>query len=219
MIHEKMTVHKALAELKTLDSRINSEISGSIFVKANRHNNTKIFGKSVEDFRADTTASLQSVTALINRRNALKRAVVLSNAVTKVEIGGVQYSVAEAIEMNNHGMENLIDLRDFLRDQYSSAKRMVESKNGDKLVRAGDKLVRACEAYIQATFGSKDKVNNPDIETAQKAYMTNNAYDIVTGFDIEKVIKELTDKIDAFKSEVDSALSVSNALTVIEFDY
>ncbi len=212
MIHEKMAVHKALAELKTLDDRINSEITGSVFIKANRHNNTKIFGKSVEEFRADTTSNLQSVTALINRRNALKRAVVLSNAVTKVEIGGVQYSVAEAIEMNNHGMENLIDFRDFLRDQYLSAKRMAESENGEK-------LVRACEAYIQATFGSKDKVNNPDIETAQRVYMTNNAYDIVTGFDVEKVIKELTDKIDSFRSEVDSALSVSNALTVIEFDY
>ncbi len=212
MIHEKMTVHKALAELKTLDDRINSEITGSIFVKANRHNNMKIFGKSVEEFRADTTSSLQSVTALINRRNALKRAVVLSNATTKVEIGGVQYSVAEAIEMNNHGMENLIDFRDFLRDQYSSAKRMVESENGEK-------LVRACESYIQNTFGSKDKVNNPEIETAQKMYMINNAYDVVTGFDIEKVVKELTDRIDSFKSEVDSALSVSNALTVIEFEY
>lgn len=212
MIHEKMTVHKALAELKTLDDRINSEITGSIFVKANRHNNMKIFGKSVEEFRADTISNLQSVTALINRRNALKKAVVLSNAVTKVEIGDVQYSVAEAIEMNNHGMENLIDFRDFLRDQYTSAKRMVESENGEK-------LVRACETYIQATFGSKDRINNPDIETAQRVYMTNNAYDIVTGFDVEKVIKELTDKIDSFKSEVDSALSVSNALTVIEFDY
>lgn len=212
MIHEKMTVHKALAELKTLDDRINSEITGSVFVKANRHNNTKIFGKSVEDFRADTTSSLQSVTALIERRNALKRAVVLSNAVTKVEIGGVEYTVAEAIEMNNHGMENLIDFRDFLRDQYSSAKRMAESENGEK-------LVRACEAYIQNTFGTKDKISNPEIETAQEVYTTNNAYDIVTGFDVEKVIKDLTDKIDAFKTEVDSALSVSNALTVIEFEY
>lgn len=212
MIHEKMTVHKALAELKTLDDRINSEITGSIFVKANRHNNIKIFGKTIADFMADAESSYQSVKALINRRNAMKRAVVLSNAITKVEIGGVEYTVAEAIEMNNHGMENLVDLRDCLREQYSSVKRMVESENGDK-------LVKACENYIQATFGTKEKVNNPDIEMAQKAYMTNNAYDIVTGFDIEEVIKELTDRIDAFKAEVDSALSVSNALTVIEFDY
>ena len=212
MIHEKMTVHKALAELKTLDDRINSEITGSVFVRANRHNNMKIFGKTIADFMADTESSYQSVKALINRRNAMKRAVVLSNAITKVNIGGVEYTVAEAIEMNNHGMENLVDLRDYLREQYSSVKRMVESENGDK-------LVKACENYIQATFGTKEKVNNPDIEMAQKAYMTNNAYDIVTGFDIEEVIKELTDRIDAFKAEVDSALSVSNALTVIEFDY
>ena len=212
MIHEKMTVHKALAELKTLDDRINSEITGSIFVRANRHNNMKIFGKTIPDFMADTESSYQSVKALINRRNAMKRAVVLSNAITKVNIGGVEYTVAEAIEMNNHGMENLVELRNCLREQYSSVKRMVESENGDK-------LVKACENYIQATFGTKEKINNPDIEMAQKAYMTNNAYDIVTGLDIEKVIKELTDRIDAFKAEVDSALSVSNALTVIEFDY
>ena len=212
MIHEKMTVHKALAELKTLDDRINSEITGSVFVRANRHNNMKIFGKTIPDFMADTESSYQSVKALINRRNAMKRAVVLSNAVTKVEIGGVEYTVAEAIEMNNHGMENLVGLHNCLREQYSSVKRMVESENGDK-------LVKACENYIQATFGTKEKINNPDIEMAQKVYMTNNTYDIVTGLDIEEVIKELTDRIDAFKAEVDSALSVSNALTVIEFDY
>ena len=212
MIHEKMTVHKALAELKTLDDRINSEITGSVFVRANRHNNMKIFGKTIPDFMADTESSYQSVKALINRRNAMKRAVVLSNAITKVNIGGVEYTVAEAIEMNNHGMENLVGLRNCLREQYSSVKRMVESENGDK-------LVKACENYIQATFGTKEKINNPDIEMAQKVYMTNNTYDIVTGLDIEKVIKELTDRIDAFKAEVDSALSVSNALTVIEFDY
>ena len=212
MIHEKMTVHKALAELKTLNDRINTAIMGSVFVRANRHNNTKIFGKTIEEFKADSASSLMSATALIDRRNAMKRAVVLSNAVTKVEIGGVEYTVAEAIEMNNHGMENLVDLRDFLREQYVSVQRMIESENGEK-------LVKACENYIQATFGTKEKVNNPDIETAQKVYMANNTYDIVTGLDIEKVIKELTDRIDAFKAEVDSALSVSNALTVIEFDY
>ena len=212
MIHEKMTVHKALAELKTLDDRINSEITGSVFVRANRHNNMKIFGKTIPDFMADTESSYQSVKALINRRNAMKRAVVLSNAITKVNIGGVEYTVAEAIEMNNHGMENLVELRNCLREQYSSVKRMVESENGDK-------LVKACENYIQATFGTKEKINNPDIEMAQKVYMTNNTYDIVTGLDIEEVIKELTDRNDTFKAEVDSALSVSNALTVIEFDY
>lgn len=212
MIHEKMTVHKALAELKVLDDRIETAITGSVFVKANRHNNAKIFGQTIDEFKAQTKNDCQSAMALINRRNALKRAVVLSNATTKVEIGGVEYTVAEAIEMNNHGMENLINFRDFLKDQYSTVKRFVESENGDK-------LVRACETYLTTMYGSKDKVNNPEIEAAQRTYMEQTSYDIVTGFDIQKVIDELTNKIDSFKSDVDSALSVSNALTVIEFEY
>lgn len=212
MIYEKMTVHKALAELKVLDDRIETAITGSVFVKANRHNNVKIFGQTIDEFKAQTKNDCQSAMALINRRNALKRAVVLSNATTKVEIGGVEYTVAEAIEMNNHGMDNLINFRDFLKDQYSTVKRFVESENGDK-------LVRACETYLTTMYGSKDKVNNPEIEAAQRTYMEQTSYDIVTGFDIQKVIDELTNKIDSFKSDVDSALSVSNALTVIEFEY
>lgn len=212
MIHEKMTVHKALAELKTLDDRINTEITGSVFVKANIHSNAKIFGKTIDEFKSDTKAYCQSVMALINRRNALKRAVVLSNAVTKVEIGGVEYTVAEAIEMNNHGIENLVDFRDYLKEQYAAVIKFVNSENGDK-------LNKSCESYLQAMFGTKEKTNNADIETIQKAYMDSHSYDVVTGFDIEKVIKDLTDRIDAFKTEVDSALSVSNALTVIEFEY
>ena len=212
MIKEKMTVHKALAELKTLDDRIETEITGSIFVKANVRSNTKIFGKSLDEFKSDTRANYQSVMALINRRNALKRAVVLSNAVTKVEIGGVEYTVAEAIEMNNHGMENLVEFRDFLKDQYATVKKFIDSENGDK-------LNKNCESYLQAMFGNKEKANGADVEAVQNAYIASHSYDVVTGFDIDKAIKELTDKIDAFKSEVDSALSVSNALTVVEFEY
>lgn len=212
MIKEKMTVHKALAELKTLDDRIETEITGSVFVKANVRSNTKIFGKSLDEFKSDTKASCQSVMALINRRNALKRAIVLSNAVTKVEIGGVEYTVAEAIEMNNHGMENLVGFRDFLKDQYATVRRFIDSENGDK-------LNKNCESYLQAMFGNKEKANGADVEAVQNAYIASHSYDIVTGFDIDKVIKELTDKIDTFKSEVDSALSVSNALTVVEFEY
>ena len=37
MTHEKMTVHKALCELKTLDARITKAIQSSTYVFANKH--------------------------------------------------------------------------------------------------------------------------------------------------------------------------------------
>jgi len=44
-----------------------------------------------------------------------------------------------------------------------------------------------------------------------------NEYSLVDPLDIEKRIKELSDKIEGFKSEVDSVLQISNCVTWIEF--
>ena len=41
---EKMTIHKALCELKILDSRINNAISSARFCLANKHSNEKVNG-------------------------------------------------------------------------------------------------------------------------------------------------------------------------------
>lgn len=47
MTTETMTIHKALCELKTLDSRIKKAIEGSVFVFANKHSNAKVSGKTI----------------------------------------------------------------------------------------------------------------------------------------------------------------------------
>ena len=75
------------------------------YVIANKHSNEKIQGKTINDFKDHMKACHNKVTDLINRRNAIKRAVVLSNATTKIKVGNEEYTVAEAIEMKNHGME------------------------------------------------------------------------------------------------------------------
>jgi hypothetical protein len=102
---EKMTLHKALAELKLLDSRITSTIRTGTYCVANKASNQKIKGVKLDEFKESMKADYASATDLINRRIAIKKAVVLSNATTKVKINDVEYTVAEAIELKNHGME------------------------------------------------------------------------------------------------------------------
>lgn len=104
MTTEKMTVHKALCELKTLDARIQKSIQQGTFVFANKHSNNKVAGVSIGTYSEEIRAAYQSAKDLIARRDAIKRAVTLSNATVKVTIGGKEYTVAEAIEMKNHGM-------------------------------------------------------------------------------------------------------------------
>lgn len=99
MTTEKMTIHKALCELKTLDARITKCIGETEYVFANKHSNDKVNGMTVAAYCDEIKSGYQRVTDLIKRRDAIKRAVVLSNAVTKVTVGGKEYTVAEAIEM------------------------------------------------------------------------------------------------------------------------
>ena len=135
MTHEQMTVHKGLAELKTIDGRINKAISEGVYVIANKHSNEKIKGKSISDFKETMKSSYQKATDLINRRNALKRAIVLSNANTKVTVGGVEYTVAEAIEMKNHGMEFKATLMRTMAYQNDSAQTEINRNSGDAIER------------------------------------------------------------------------------------
>ena len=51
MTTEKMTIHKALAELKTMDDRISKAIRNATYVMAVKHSAEKINGVKVADFK------------------------------------------------------------------------------------------------------------------------------------------------------------------------
>lgn len=209
---ETMTVHRALADLKTLDDRIRDKIDSSIFCVANRHSNKKIGGVELEKAKEQMKSDYQSISNLIRRRDAMKRAVVLSNAKTQVEIAGRMYTVAEAIEMKNHGIENNRALLTRMNHQYQTAIQEIARRNGDE-------LERKTNDYMTAMYGSKDKVQNEDMERTRKEFVENNTYELVDPIQIRTTIDSMVTDIDAFMAEVDAALSVSNAITKIDFSY
>ena len=126
MTTETMTVHKALAELKILDSRIGDAILSGDFVITKKNNQDTVKGKTAEQYKTKATESYQKASDLIRRRNAIKNAVVVSNANTTVKIGDAEYTVVEAIEKKNHGMDYYVQLRDVLRQQFAKQKADLE---------------------------------------------------------------------------------------------
>ena len=212
MITETMTIHKALAELKIIGDRINSSISSSIFIKANKHSNEKINGVSIEDFRKQIQGSWDKSNDLIKRRNAIKRAVVLSNATTKVKVGIEEFTVAEAIEMKNTGMQFKKELLSQLNRQYVEAIRITEKENGET-------LQSKAENYVIGLYGSKDKVNNEEIENVRKQFIVNNTFELVDPIKVREKIDNLEKEISEFETEIDSCLSTSNAITEIVIEY
>ena len=210
MTNEIMTIHEALSELKVIGDRINTAINHS-FIAANKHTNKKINGMSIEEFENDVTSAYQKVNDLIKRRNAIKRAVVFSNAVTKVNISGTEMSVAEAIEMNNSGIE----YKELLVSQLTRQLNLCNKNVNDNNVRAENDA----DKFVTDTFGNKDTANAAEIEAARKSYIEAQSYELINPLNLQKEIEKLNDEISKFKTKVDSALSVSNAVTTIIIEY
>ena len=214
---EQMTVHKALAELKIIDSRIENAISSGTYVVANKHSNTKIHGVTIDEFRTQMKSDFQKVTDLIARRNAIKRAVVASNAVTKVKIGDNEYTVATAIEMKNHGMEFKYTFKKRLEAQYAVAKNELDKNSGDPLEKRAENYVLS---VIQAQpKDSKMAVDSEAMKNLRAQYIKDNTYDIIDPIGVKDAIEQLDNEISSFITEVDAALSCSNALTVLDIEY
>lgn len=217
MTTEKMTVHKALAELKTLDARIDKAISDVDYVCAVKHSAEKINGKTLADFKTDIKSGYQKARDLMARREAMKRAVVLSNAATMVRIGDKELTVAEAIELKNHGME-------FKRQMLRRISSMYEKALADLERNSGEALERRAEAYVLSVIQAQPKesrmaVDSETMNALRKTYIENNGFDLIDPLDVSKVMAALEAEIRDFETEVDAALSTSNALTVLEFSY
>lgn len=217
MTKENMTVHKALAELKVIDDRINKAITSGTYVVANKHSNQKIHGMTIDEFKTQMQADFQKVSDLIARRNAIKRAVVASNAVTKVKVGDTEYTVAEAIEMKNHGMEFKDYFMRAISTQYVRAKNELDLNSGDPLDKRAEQYVLS---VIQAQpKDSKMAVDSDAMKNLRAQYIKDNQYDIIDPIGVKNVIDGLDTEVSEFLTEVDAALSVSNAITVLDIEY
>lgn len=216
MTTETMTIHKALAELKTMDARIASGVRGCTFAVANKHHNTKIDGATIDDYRKEQASKFQSISDLINRRNAIKGAVVLSNATTKVMINGHSYSVAEAIELKNNGMKGYMLLIEKMTSDLRLAITEINHRNGDDLQQRAD-------AHIKNMYGNQADLKNLTGEMREDRgnFIVQQSYDLVTpaGMELKNLIEELNEQVQSFMIEVDAALSVSNAVTTITIEY
>ena len=210
---EKMTIHKALCELKVIGDRITKEQGRMPFVFANEHANSKVKGIALPEYIEMMKSAYQSTVDLIIRREAIKRAVVKSNAVTTVTIAGKEYTVAEAIEMKNNGMEFRKSLMQKMALELRQAQIAAEDANGQKLQARAD-------GYIKNLYGATDMKSLAEEAVAERdKFIKQHTTELVDPLKLNEKIAALDKEISEFLVEVDAALSVSNSLTEIELVY
>ena len=201
---QQMSVTQALPELKLLEKRI-EKVSETIqnWCKV-AHNGAPV---DKDKHKKETEAQLQSFMDLVNRRDTIKRAIVLSNATTKVKVGSWEGTVAEAIEYKSSIRNKrvlLMNMKQCLqtkREEYERLKGQVDSR---------------LERLLQSELGKDVKTNPETITALTNSFRDNNKVELVDPLDLATKISSLEDEIDAFETNVDWVLSESNGKTIIE---
>ena len=206
----KMSIHRALAEIKMLDKRIERSIQsvlvGSKKKSAERVTNTTL---TKDKFIETVKANYQSVNDLIERRTQIKRLIVLSNATTNVEVGGVTRTIAETIEYKKI-IENKKQLLNQMISQYNSHMANVNRQN--------ENVERNLENQIEAMLGSDKQSKTSELDGFMNQYKAQNEWEIVDGLKIEEEIQKLQTEIEDFETNVDYILSESNSITTIDVE-
>lgn len=213
MTTETMTIHRGLAEINVLEDRISKLTREAIFCGAAKQSMKKMNGVSIEEYKANGQSSLDKIKDLIARLNAIKRAISESNAVTHRIVCGKDYTIAQIIWMNQHGIDFLSDLLNQMERQYSNAISTIERTNANLSDRADDFVIRSNNP------ADKDGMSPEAIRDMRDGYIERETMVLIDGIDIKKTKDELADEINKFKAEVDAVLSESNATTEVTIEY
>lgn len=210
----KLSVHRALTRLKTLDAQIKERTSTSCFIAVVKGDKKLVMTpqlrmSSFEDASKTITANFNSVKDLIAERQKIKSAIIQSNALTKITVGTKELTVAEAIEYKN-SMAYEQQLLSKLRIDYASASQLF------------DRQTQSVETEIQqlvAAMVSREtntKVTDEQLDIARKTVETRNKPELIDPLKIVEKISAMADELQHFIDEVDAVLSESNARTEIE---
>lgn len=207
----KITLTKALVELKKLDQQI---ARGTSVEFIGYTTGTGVWEKTSNRAYSDKDvaakaykSAFDSVQGLIEKRTKLKSALVKANAVTQVQIGDLEsMTIAEAIERKN-SITLKRTLLSSLRQQHANA--VVKVTHLDTSMQNEVSSSRQQLASQGKADDAKLKQVSDDIASKTKAVLNDPNK-------LQDVIEELEKEIEDFLSNVDVALSVANATTEID---
>lgn len=203
----KMSITRALAELKLLDKRIHTVMNSAKFVDFSIGEKAVNGYASNKEYEDKVKSAYQSVKDLIKRRNDIKSAIVLSNARTKVKIADKEYTVAEAIERKT-AIQYEEQLMQKMKNEYIKVTTNISRKN--------EEVKEELNRKLDALYGREAKTKVDENNELVKSYRNDHEAKMIDPLHIRSEYEKLEQEIDEFLSEVDFVLSTSNTLTEIE---
>ena len=199
-----MTMHQLLAEIKLTKSKLDN-MTSKLFVAHKKHGDAVVDSVPVEKAEQIMRGNLDSVRHLISNLTEYETIRYKSNANTNVEIAGKMMTVADAIKRKEN-IKYEKNLLDELERQYKGVTRNISTENA--------KLEMNAKSKVDAI--KTDSMSAESLMEIMKADIEANTYEMIDPNNIVELIRSMKEDINSFETEVDAALSTSNALTVVE---
>lgn len=208
----EMTVQRALNELRIIDERLNKRLQEFVVVGTKKVSEARVVEtrESIVEFENRAKGVLDSVDGLLRRQQELKHAIMTSNATTMIEVAGKTYSVMTAIDRKRTIEKEKLVVK-YMRDALIRAEYKVNQEN--------DKMESYIQRQTNAMAGGDLSSKKDDYIIAfEKSYREQNSWDLVDPLKLRDLIEQREQEISMFELEIDTALTVSNAITKIEIE-
>jgi hypothetical protein len=198
----KMTLTRALSEIKMLDNKIKSfNNSTKEWVTVSKNGTIKGY-QDLAGFKSNVQSNKDKLEDLISRRNEIKRALIVANNTITISLGGKSYTIAEAI-----------DRKGFLATEKATFNSInVLILKSKAVLEAEDKnLDRKIEETINRTFDGDGKKDADLIKGIEKNLRDSNKFELVDPVGIQSWIETKLEEIVNFETEIDFSLSEINS--------
>lgn len=213
----KMTVHRALARLKSTEDRIINKINNSVFVSSTVGKTGMCKGISVEKMNAQIEADYKSISDMIHNYEEIRLAIVRSNSGIGEHTTNVMYAdenrkitLSEVLAYQKHILPLKNSVVNTMKSQMYAATNDIERTN---------EIVSNQASKVLDGFAGKNsdqKIEKEQAEVIIKAYLENNQKTFVDPLNIRELISKLSKEYEDDFVWADSCLSEVNALRTIE---
>lgn len=208
---QKMTIHRALSELKLIDAKIEKGI-GAIEPTGLTQMDKPVNGfYKREDFEKSAQSNFDSVTALIERKTKIKSAIVTANGSTNVVVGGKTMTIADAITQ-----KTIIAFKKNLIASLTKKHNAVKAKFMTENEKVNNVALENAKIMIGKQGDGTVKPTDTDVKNIVEPFVKRNEFHLVNPLDVENLVLKLQSEVDSFEADIDAVLSEINAITVVE---
>lgn len=217
----EMSVYTALKKRKIYEDRMN-KITGSSddFV-------TAITGlavanpEEIEKIENKLKSNFDKKRALIDNYTAINAAINQSNATTRLEIAGKEYTVTQAISRYAHLSFEIEFLNDIKKNITRTAATV--QKNNERTLNESTivDFVKSMMTNLPDNMFSAENVDQNDQvrekyeSKYREDYITRNTVSMVDPYGLADKIDTMVEELESFKADFNEALNICNIQTII----